>query len=90
MTQPAVNVEFRLDADGIGLTIDVRIRSFGDRWMAVAEIDGEPEVGLGRTARQALEASLGSLGQRVTRTILADLQLLAPSVEIARQERTSA
>jgi hypothetical protein len=90
MTQPEVSVEFPLDANGLGLTIGVRIRSFGDRWMAVAEIDGEPEVGLGRTARQALEAALGSLGQRVTRSILADVQLLGPSVEIARQGRTSA
>jgi hypothetical protein len=72
------------------LTIEVRIRSFGERWIAVAEIAGEPEIGLGRNPREALQAALGSLGERLTRLILADRQLLAPSVEIARQQQNTA
>jgi hypothetical protein len=89
-TQPAVNVQFRLDAPGTGFIVDIQVRSVGERWMAVAEIAGQPQVGIGRTARQALEASLASLGQRVAAACLQDLALLGPSVEIARQERQSA
>lgn len=87
---PAVSVEFKLRAPMMDRTIDVRIRSFGERWMAVAEIGGEPEIGLGRNPREALHAALGSLGERLTRLILADLQLLGPSVEIARQQQNTA
>jgi hypothetical protein len=91
MTQPAhpplVNVQVRLGAAGPGSSVEVSLRSFGDRWMAVAPIGGEPQIGLGRTAREALVASLVSLGQPAVRALLVDLALLAPSVEIARQGR---
>jgi hypothetical protein len=83
-----VSVRFRLDAPGFA--VDVHVRSVGERWMAAAEIDGKTDVGIGRTARQALEASLVSLGQRVAAACLQDLALLGPSVEIARQQRASA
>jgi hypothetical protein len=90
MTQPAhpplVNVQFRLGVAGPESSVEVSLRSFGDRWMAVAHIGGEPQIGLGRTAREALVGSLVSLGQPAVRALLVDLALLAPSVEIARQE----
>jgi hypothetical protein len=85
----AVSVQFRLDAQG-AVSVDVRVRSVGERWMAVAEIGGKPEVGIGRSPRQALEASLASLGDRAVAACLQDLALLEPSVEIARQLRSSA
>lgn len=85
----AVSVQFRLDAQRAGFTVDVRVRSVGERWMAVAEIGGKPEVGIGRSPRQALEASLASLGERAVAACLQDLALLEPSVEIARQLRSS-
>ena len=47
--------------------------------MAVADIGGEAEVGLGRSAHQALEASLSSLGDGATKALMADPQLLAVS-----------
>ena len=84
---PRVSVLFRLGAVGTDASVEVRLTSFGDRWMAVAAIGGEQEIGLGRTAREALTASLVSLGPAAVRALLGDLALLAPSVEIARQER---
>ena len=86
----AVSVQFRLDAPGTGFAVNIHVRSFGERWMATAEIGGKPEVGIGRNARQALEASLATLGERVASACLQDLALLAPSIEIARQQRASA
>lgn len=84
---PQVHVEFRLGAAGSVSAVEVSLRSFGDRWTAVATFGGHVEHGLGRSAREALSAALASLGQPAVRALLSDLALLAPSVEIARQER---
>jgi hypothetical protein len=70
-------VNFRLTAPLLDVWVDVSLRGYGERWMAVATIAGEPEVGLGHTAHQALEASLSSLGTRAAQAIMADPQLLA-------------
>ena len=88
VTTPAsiVRTEFRLVAPGLGPTVEVRLGRFGDRWLAVAQIGEEPEVALGGTARQALEAALAPLGPRIARALLADTALLAPSIEILRQD----
>jgi hypothetical protein len=90
MTQPTqpplVSVQFRLGT-ATGPAVEVDIRSFGDRWVAVATIAGGLEHGLGRTAREALAGALASLGQSAVTSLLGDLALLAPSVEILRQER---
>ncbi len=82
-----VRTDFALSAPGLDFSVSVRLRRFDDRWLAVAEIGGEPEVGLGGTARQALEASLAPLGAHAARALLADPGLMAPSLEIVRQER---
>jgi hypothetical protein len=84
-----VTVQFRLAAPVVDFWVDVRLRSWGDRWLAVADIAGEPEIGLGRTARQALEGALASLGQRTARALLADPALAAASADIAEQGRSS-
>jgi hypothetical protein len=88
--QPLVDVQFPIELVDAAFSIEVRIRSLGDRWMSVADIAGERQVGLGRNPREALEAALVSLGERMTKTLLADLRLLAPSVDIARQQRKGA
>jgi hypothetical protein len=74
-----VSVNFRLTAPDLDFWVDVRLCSFGDRWMAVADIGGDPEVGLGATARLALAGSLTYLGDRAAAALLADPQLLAVS-----------
>lgn len=83
---PLIEVQFRLGPAGSASSVEVILRSFGDRWVAVAAIGGRLEHGLGSSARQALAGSLASLGQPAVTALLGDLALLAPSVEIARRE----
>lgn len=77
-----VDTQFRLSATAFAVSVDVRLRSRADRWIAVAEVGAGSQVGLGRTAREALSAALRSYREEVRRALLADLALLAPSIEI--------
>jgi hypothetical protein len=79
-----VSLNFRLASDELGLDIGVRLRQLDGRWLAVADFDGEPEVGIGASARTALAASLASLGKRAAATLMADPQLLGVSARIGR------
>ena len=80
MAQPRlVSVNARLQSDTLGLDVDIRLRHLGDRWLAVAEFGGEPEVGIGATPRVALAASLATLGDRAAATLMADPQLFGVS-----------
>ncbi len=81
---PIVDLQFRLAAPALSQGVDVRMRSFGERWLAVAWIDEEPRCGLGSNARQALRAALISLPTSTRTALLADLALLQPSTEIAQ------
>jgi hypothetical protein len=74
-----IAVNFRLTAPMVDFWVDVSLRGYGERWMAVATIAGEPEVGLGHTAHQALEAALSSLGAQAAQALMTDPQLLAIS-----------
>lgn len=68
-------MKFRVGAPQLDFYIDVRVRNFEGRWLVVADIGGEPEVGLGHCALAALTASLSSLGAEAVRALLADPQL---------------
>jgi hypothetical protein len=83
MTRAETNLDVRLSAPSLDFWVDVKLRSFGERWIASAQIAGEVEIGLATTARQALAASLASLGARARAMLLADLALLAPSIALA-------
>lgn len=84
-TQPRlVTVNTRLTCEDLGLEVQVRLRQLDGRWLAVADFGGEPEVGIGATPRVALAAALASLGERAAAILMADPQLLAASVTIAR------
>jgi hypothetical protein len=72
-----IAVNFRLTAPSLDFWVDVSLRGYGDRWMAVATIADEPQIGLGHTAHQALEAALSPLGERAAQALMADPQLLA-------------
>lgn len=50
----------RLGHSALGFWIGVRVRQFNGRWLAVADLAGEPDLGTGDTARQALWAALSS------------------------------
>ena len=72
-----VNVNLRLCAPSLGFYVDVRLRNFHGRWLAIADIAGEPEVGLGHTGVEAIAASLSSLGSVATVALMSDSQLSA-------------
>lgn len=79
-----VSVNVRLAAEEIGLDVEIRLRQLGDRWLSVAEIGTDPEVGIGATPRAALAASLATLGDRAVAMLMADPKLLGVSAEIRR------
>ena len=87
MTPTLVSVDLRLSAPAYDFWVDVRLRCFGDRWLAVADIADEPELGLGSTARRALEGAVASLGRRAADAFLSDSVLQSASADIARQGR---
>jgi hypothetical protein len=55
--------------------VDVNLRNVDQSWLAVAEIGGESEIGLGRSAQEALSAVLSCLGDEVASVLAADPQL---------------
>jgi len=77
-----VDVRFRLSASSLVFYVDVRLRSFGERWIAVADISGDSELGLGTSAREALAGALSTLGAQATTALLADPRLLAASTDL--------
>jgi hypothetical protein len=78
-----VRANFRLTTTDLDFWVDVRLRSVDDRWIAVAEISGDHEIGLGGSAPEALGSALASLGEEAAAALLADPQLLG----VGRKER---
>ncbi len=78
-----LSLEFRLSAPSLDFCVDVRLRKVGGRWIAVADIAGEHELGLGATARTALTAALSSLPGAAAAALLADPELFDVSRKIA-------
>lgn len=68
-------VHFRITTPTVDFYVDVRLTSFGGRWLAVAEIAGE--LGLGWSAKEALATSLSCLGPAAVAALVADPQLFA-------------
>jgi hypothetical protein len=83
------DVEFRLTLPRADLYVDVRLRDMGGRWLAVADIAGDREIGLGRSAAHALAASVSSLGRDATAALLADISLLGVSRRVLSGGRTT-
>ena len=82
-SRAVVDIQFRLSAPALPRGAEVRLRSFGERWLAVTHIDGMSRSGLGIDPRQALLASLADLHASTRMVLLSDLALLRPSAEIA-------
>jgi hypothetical protein len=83
MPSSIVDTRFRLTAQSCP-PVDVRLRLLDARWVAVADVAGTSQIGLGRTAREAITASLGSLSADARRALLADVALVVPSLAIRR------
>ncbi len=79
-----VSVNARIDSQELGLEVEIRLRQLDGRWLAVADYTGEPEVGIGATPRDALAASLATLGERAAAILMADPQLFGVSAAIGR------
>lgn len=75
-------IRFRLGSSALSDAVDVALRRVGDRWVAVADIAGHRQTGLGVTPGGALAASLGQLSAEHRTALLADPALLGPSREL--------
>jgi hypothetical protein len=47
----------RLTHPALDFWIDVRLREFDGRWLAVADVADAPELGIGKTAAEALRGA---------------------------------
>jgi hypothetical protein len=66
-------VDYRLRADSLPFWVDVKVRSFGPRFVAVADLAGEKELGLGLSPSEAVASALAPLGPRAVRDLLRGL-----------------
>jgi hypothetical protein len=66
----------RLTHPQLDFWIDVRLREFDGRWLAVADLADTPELGMGMTPSEALQSALNRLGPTLARQ-LADRARLA-------------
>lgn len=55
----------RLTHPALDFWIDVRVREFDGRWLAVADLADQPEVGVGETVGEALDGALAVFGPPV-------------------------
>ena len=79
------SLHFTLDVPAAGPPVSVRLRRLGGRWAATVE--GTDLVVVAVSASHALQAVLAPLGSDTAWLLLADLGLIAPSVEVAQIER---
>ena len=82
-----MSVEIRLIAPTLDFWVDLRLRRYGEHWLAVADISGDPEIGLGASAHEAIAVAVASLGPRAVRELLADPALLAISRRLRSTHR---
>lgn len=54
----------RLTRPELDFWVDLRLREFGGKWLAVAGLADEPDVGTGEDPREALPEALTALGPR--------------------------
>lgn len=57
----------RLTHPDLPFWIDVRGRDFGGRWLVVADLADEPEVGIGTTVEEAMERAFGAFAWPIRR-----------------------
>ncbi len=89
MTAAEGTIQFNLQPASPMPAIAVRMRRFGERWVAETETE-LPNVGVALSPRDALSAALAPLGATIVNVLLADLSLLEPSCQIIELERASA
>jgi hypothetical protein len=78
-----IDITFELATQMPASAVHLRLRAFGERWVASADINGAQRVGVGSSARAAVVASLTTLDPRARAVLLADPALLDVSSTIA-------
>lgn len=76
------DLEFTLHGPQPVGAVGIRLRRFGERWVASSGPRGG--IGVGLTPRAALAAAVEPFGAPAARSMLADLALLGPSIELVR------
>ena len=65
----------RLSHPALDFWIDVRVRQLNSRWLAVADLAGAPDLGVGNTPSEALWDALSSFRIMLRADLVADAQL---------------
>lgn len=68
----------RLTHPTLDFWIDVRLRQFDGRWLAVADLAGTPELGTGGNPEQALRGALAPFGPKLRDGLIARARQLRP------------
>ena len=61
--------QFRLQSDQLEFWVEVRTLCNEDRWLAVALIGGDPEIGIGQSRQEAILDALAPLGTAASRLL---------------------
>ncbi len=69
----------RLTHPKLDFWVDVRLREFGGRWLAVADLADTPKVGSGVTPAEALRDALAVFGTELRDELVAGAALPGPS-----------
>ena len=85
--QKSVQIRFQLTGDGAAAPVDVCLRSTRGRWVATVEAPHRREVGLGATARQALNAALSPFSAATRTALASDPALIGASTQLLAAER---
>jgi hypothetical protein len=61
--------QLRLESDQLDFWVEVRMLCNKDRWLAVALLGGDPEIGMGQTRQEAILNALNPLGEAASRLL---------------------
>lgn len=64
--------QLRLQSEHLDFWVEVRTLRNEDRWLAVALLGGDPEIGIGQTRQEAILAALNPLGEAASRLLAED------------------
>ena len=65
----------RLTHSELDFWIDVRLREWDGKWLAVADLADEPDIGTSQDPREAVREALTALGPRLASELAADAPL---------------
>jgi hypothetical protein len=79
---PQSTLRFTLHSQDLAASVDVRLDSFKDRWVATASDGRRTEIGLGSLARSALSAAVHAVAPKSAVALLADPKLFGVSCQV--------